>query len=34
VTSVRLSRPGRDVFTGHVAALQQIVGPAGVSVLP
>jgi DNA-binding MarR family transcriptional regulator len=33
-TSVKLSRHGRDAFTRHVAALQQIVGPAGVSVLP
>jgi DNA-binding transcriptional ArsR family regulator len=33
-TSVKLSRQGRAAFTAHVAALQQIVGPAGVSVLP
>jgi DNA-binding transcriptional ArsR family regulator len=33
-TSVRLSQHGRTAFTRHVAALQQIVGPAGVSVLP
>jgi DNA-binding transcriptional ArsR family regulator len=33
-TSVKLSRAGREAFTRHVAALQQIVGPAGVSLLP
>ena len=33
-TSVKLSGHGRTAFTAHVAALQQIVGPAGVSVLP
>lgn len=32
-TSVKLSRHGRTAFTAHVAALQQIVGPAGVSVI-
>src|SRR5689334_12144453 len=33
-TSVRLSRHGRNAFARHVAALQQIVSPAGMSVLP
>jgi len=33
-TSVKLSQHGHRAFTRHVAALQQIVGPAGVSVLP
>jgi DNA-binding transcriptional ArsR family regulator len=33
-TSVRLSKHGHTAFARHVAALQQIVGPAGVSVLP
>lgn len=32
-TSVLLSTAGRDAFTRHVAALQQIVSQAGVSVL-
>lgn len=27
-TSVKLSRHGRHAFEGHVAALQQIIGPA------
>ena len=33
-TTVRLSAAGRDAFAGHVAALQQIVSQAGVTVLP
>jgi DNA-binding MarR family transcriptional regulator len=33
-TTVRLSRAGRDAFSRHVAALQQIVAQAGTTVLP
>jgi DNA-binding transcriptional ArsR family regulator len=32
-TSVKLTRDGRRAFTGHVAALQQIVARSGASVL-
>ncbi|MEW2445760.1 winged helix-turn-helix domain-containing protein [Micromonospora marina] len=32
-TSVRLSRAGRHAFSGHVAALQQIVARSGVEPL-
>jgi DNA-binding transcriptional ArsR family regulator len=32
-TSVRLSRAGRRAFHGHVAALQEMVAPAGAGVL-
>jgi DNA-binding transcriptional ArsR family regulator len=33
-TSASLSAHGLRAFAGHVAALQRIVGPAGMSVLP
>lgn len=33
-TTIRLSQAGRVAFAQHVAALQQIVAGAGVSVLP
>jgi DNA-binding MarR family transcriptional regulator len=33
-TSVRLSPPGRQAFAGHVAALQEIVARAGLTVVP
>jgi DNA-binding transcriptional ArsR family regulator len=33
-TSVRLTRTGRIAFTGHVAALRDIVGRAGLDVVP
>lgn len=33
-TSVRLNKVGRAAFEQHVAALQEIVARAGVSVLP
>jgi DNA-binding MarR family transcriptional regulator len=32
-TSVRLSKAGRQAFHGHVAALQEMVAPAGAGVL-
>ena len=31
-TTVRLTRPGRRAFEGHVARLQELVAPAGVSI--
>lgn len=33
-TSVKLSGAGRNAFTQHVAALQEIVAQSGASVLP
>jgi DNA-binding MarR family transcriptional regulator len=33
-TSVRLSTRGRQAFAGHVAALQEIVARAGLTVVP
>ena len=33
-TSVRLTKAGQDAFAAHVAALQEIVARAGLSVVP
>ena len=33
-TSARLSRAGRAAFERHVAALQQVVGRSGATILP